>query len=99
MVISTTEAISKVQEEIWKTTILRYFDLKEPILLQFDAGIGAALLQKRKPVAFASKTLSVPETRYSNIEREMLAIIFGWVRFHHYVWGYKVTIQTDHKLL
>ena len=37
----------KVKEEIWKTTILRYFDLKEPIVLQTDAstaGIDAALL-------------------------------------------------------
>ena len=62
-------------------------------------GIGAAILQKGISVAFVSKTLSVPETRYSNIEREKLAIIFGLERFHCYVWGHKITIQTDHKLL
>ena len=90
-------AFEKVQEEIWKTTILRYFDPKEPVVFQVDvstAGIGAALLQKEMPVAFASKTLSDPKTRYSNIEREMLAIIFGSERFHHYIWIHKVTIQT-----
>ena len=73
MVISTTKAFEKVTEEIRKTTILRNFDPKEPIVLQVDAstaGIGAVLLQKKMPVAFASKTLSGPE-------REMLAIIFG----------------------
>ena len=60
-------AFEKVKEEIWKTTILRYFDPKEPITLQVDtstAGIGATLLQKEMPVVFASKTLSGPETWY-----------------------------------
>ena len=40
-------AFEKVKEEIRKSTILRYFDPKEPIVLQVDAstaGIGAALL-------------------------------------------------------
>ena len=81
---------------------MRYFDPKEPIVIQVDAstaGIGAALLQNEMPIAFASKTLTGPETRYSNIEREMLAIVFGMERFHHYAWGHKVTIQTDHKPL
>ena len=102
MVIFTTKGIWKVKEEIRRTTILRYFDPKEPIVLLVDAstaGIGAALLQKKMQVAFASKTLSGLETRYSNIEREMLAIIFGSERFHHYIWGHKVIIQTDRKPL
>ena len=95
-------AFEKVKEEIQKTTIHRYFEPKEPIVLQVDAStadIDAALLQKEMLVTFASKTLLGPETRYSNIEREMLAIIFGLERFHHDVWDHKVTIKTDHKLL
>lgn len=35
-----------------------------------------------------------PETRYSNIEREMLAVVFGLEMFHHYIWGH-----SDHKPL
>ena len=49
------------------------------------------------PVALASKTLSGPETRYSNIERKMLEVVFRLEKFHHYIWGQAVTIQTDHK--
>ena len=73
-----------------------------PIDIQVDAssaGLGAALIQNGMPVALASKTLSGPETRYSNIERKMLAVGFGLEKFHHYIWGQGVTIQTDHKPL
>ena len=35
----------------------------------------------------------------SNIEHEMLAVVSGFKKFHHYIWGQAVTIQTDHKPL
>ena len=41
-------AFEKVKKEIWRTMIFRYFDLKEPIMIQVDAstaGVNAALLQ------------------------------------------------------
>lgn len=41
-------------------------------------------LQNDMPVAFTRKTLSGPETLYSNIEQEMLAVIFGLERLPHY---------------
>lgn len=95
-------AFNNIKEEIGKAIVLKYFDPKAPISIQVDAssaGLGAALIQNGMPVALASKTLSGPETRYSNIEREMLAVVFGLEKFHHYVWGQAVTIQTDHKPL
>ena len=57
--------------------------------IQVDAsqvGLGAALLQNGKPVAFASKALTKTECRYVNIEREMLAAVFGVERFHTYIY-------------
>ena len=43
--------------------------------------------------------LSDAETRYANIEREMLAVVFGCERFHTYVFGKSVTIESDHRPL
>ena len=40
---------------------------------------------KDKPVAYESKSLTQAETRYVNIEQEMLAVVFGCMRFHHYI--------------
>ena len=70
--------------------------------IQVDAsqvGLGAALLQNGKPIAFASKALTETECRYANIEREMLAAVFGAERFHTYIYGWSFTIESDHKPL
>ena len=48
--------------------------------IQVDAsqvGCGAVLLQNHKPMASASKALTKAKSHYTNIEREMLAVIFG----------------------
>ena len=58
----------------------------------FDAGGQAC-------IAFASKPLSDCDTRYANIEREMLAVVFGCERFHTYVYGTRFTVESDHKPL
>ena len=50
-----------------------------------------------KPVAYASKSLTDAEKRYSNIERELLAVVFGCIRFHHYLDGRKFICHSDHK--
>ena len=64
-----------------------------------QVGLGAALLQDNKPIAFASKTLTNAECRYANIEREMLAVVFGVERFHTYIYGWSFTMEADHKPL
>ena len=77
--------------------------------------LGAALLQTRdnmhfhrdevpdnsilRPIAFASKSLTGAEKRYSNIEREALAILYGLEKFHPYCFVREVSIITDHKPL
>ena len=70
--------------------------------IQVDAsqvGLGATLLQNGKPVAFASKALTKTKCQYANIEREMLAAVFGVERFHTYVYGWSFMIKSDHKPL
>ena len=57
------------------------------------------LVQEGKTVAYASRTLSPVEHRYSQIEREGLAIMFGCLRFEMYLLGRQFTIVTDHKPL
>ena len=42
---------------------------------------------------------SIKVTRYAQIEKETLAIVFGCVKFHQYIFGKIITVQTDHKTL
>ena len=95
-------AFEQVNEAVVSDTTLRYFDPSLPVTIQVDAsqvGLGAALLQNGKPVAFASKALTETECWYANIEREMLATVFRAERFHTYIYGWSFTIKSDHKLL
>lgn len=81
---------------------LAYYDARKTLHLEVDAsqkGLGVALVQDGKPVAFGSKTLTSCQSRYSNIEREMLAIVYGVQRYHTYLYGKFFVVITDHKPL
>lgn len=67
-------------------------------------GLGAILNQKQsdgnfKPVAYASRTLSPVERRYSQTEREALSVYWVIKRFNMYLYGMCFTVYTDHKPL
>ena len=72
-----------------KTTLL-YYERTQPLTIQTDAseyGLGAALLQNNRPIAFASKTLTDVETKYANIKCKSLSVVFGLEKFHTYIYG------------
>ena len=95
-------AIRDTKQAIANATHLPYYDQNKELVLQVDTskqGLGAALIQEKGPIAFASKSLTETESRYSNIEHEMLGIVWGLEKFHHYVFGRSIKVQTDHKPL
>jgi hypothetical protein len=61
--------------------------------------LGAVLLQDGYPVAYASRSLTETESRYAQIEKELLAVQFSLDRFHQYVYGKEVIVESDHKPL
>ena len=83
--------------------VLKYYRPDLDLYIETDAsgkGIGMALLQSENnensslyPIAYGSKTLTSAETRYANIERELLE------KFHYFTFGWPVVILTDHKPL
>ena len=82
--------------------VLKYFDINAAVTLSVDAsseGLGTCLLQGNQPVAYASRTLDSAEIYYAQIEKEMLAIVYGTNKFHQYIYGKTVIVKTDHKLL
>ena len=64
-----------------------------------DTGLGATLLQNGQPVAYASRYLTDTERNYTQIEKELLTIVFGAGKFNRYTYGRKVFVESDHKLL
>ena len=82
--------------------VLAYFDKTKKDTIQCDAskkGLGALLLQDSKPVMYMSGALTETEQRYSNIERELLAIVFALERLNHYTFSRTITVKSDHQPL
>ena len=72
------KAFATIKNLITEPPVLQYYYFTYPLVLQRDArdyGLGAALLQKNKPVAFASRTLTDTERNYAQIEKELLATV------------------------
>ena len=93
------EAIKRV---IMTLSVLAYFDKTKKHTIQCDAskkGLGAVLLQESKPVMYMSRALTKTKQRYSNIEWELLAIVFALERLNHYTFGRTITVQSDHQPL
>lgn len=100
------DSFNRCKELLTSAPLLQYPDFDKTFVLTTDASnvaIGAVLSQgpigSDKPVAYASRTLSDTEARYSTIERECLAIIWATKHFRPYLYGRKFIIYTDHKPL
>ncbi|KAJ0169313.1 hypothetical protein K1T71_015197 [Dendrolimus kikuchii] len=98
-----SDAVDKLKRKLATAPVLALYCERTPIVLSVDASsvaLGAVLLQAGRPVEFASLTLTEAQTRYAQIEKEMLAIVFAVERFRQYIYGRSdVTIHSDHKPL
>jgi len=87
--------------------VLAYYDptkYTELIVAAFPVALGAILAQKEsedeeggKIVAYASIPLLYLKQRYSQTEREAIAVAWVTETFHLYIYGKSVEIITDHK--
>ena len=86
----------KIKNYLLADLSLAHFDPKK--------GIGAVILHKfkdrtTKPIAHASRTLLPAERNYSQIEKEILDIIYAIKKFCRFKHGRKLTLQMDHRPL
>ena len=96
------QAFDEIKALISSAPLLKYFNPDLPVEIQTDAsssGLGACLMQGGQPVQYASRALTETEKRYSQIEKEMLSVVFGLTRFYTYTYGRKVIVHNDHKPL
>lgn len=99
---SCQDAFDRIKQKIISAPVLQYFDPTKHTVIQTDAsskGLGSCLMQNGLPIAFASRALTDAETRYAQIEKELLAIVFACEKFAYYVYGRQVEVQSDHKPL
>ena len=100
-------SLQKLKDSLTSDATMSYFYPSRETELIVDAspvGLGAILCQKDENgvkyiIAYASRSLSDVERRYSQTEKEALAIVWSCEHFHLYIYGHPFTLVTDHKAL
>lgn len=101
------KAFTDLKNSLTDVDTLAYFNPAMKTRVIADAspvGLGAVLLQEHekgvwKTVCYASKSLSDVERRYSQTEKEALALVWSVERFQVYLLGREFELVTDHKPL
>ena len=101
-------AYETLKQALIDSPVMSHFDTSKETSVLVDAspvGLSAILIQKdpnqnaSNITAYASRALSPVEQRYSQTEKEALAIVWGIEHFHMYLFGAPFTLITDHKPL
>lgn len=95
-------AFTEIKNCISQAPVLQNFNSDLPVTIQCDAsrdGLGCCLMQNGKPVSYASRSLSSAERNFSQIEKELLSVVWATKKFHYFIYGRKCTVLNDHKPL
>lgn len=96
------DAFEELKSRLTKYPVIKVFDPKAETVLTTDASevsISAILSQNGHPFLYLSRRLTPAESRYSNIEREALSIVWATNRARLFLLGKKFLLQSDHRPL
>jgi hypothetical protein len=96
------QAFDLLKNSLAREVVLAYPNFSVPFEIYTDASkyqIGSVVTQKDKPLAFYSRKLTDPQTRYTVTELELLAIVETLCEYKCILLGHLITIYTDHKNL
>jgi len=100
------EAFQKLKNAMTEAQTLAFFDIDAETQVIADAGpvgLGAVLVQtqngEHRVICYASRSLSDVEQRYSQTEKEALALVWACERFYVYLSGIHFKLVTDHRPL
>lgn len=100
--LETNLAFEELKRAVTSALVLAYPDFSIPFEVECDAsgkGVGAVLMQQRKPIAYFSKAFSGANLSKSTYEKELMAVALAIQHWRHYLLGRKFTIFNDHKSL
>jgi hypothetical protein len=95
-------AFDSLRSALSSTKVMAYFDQNKSTEVLVDAspvGVGAILTQEGRVICYGSRALTDVEQRYSQTDREMLAVVYGVEHFHLYLFASEFKVITDHKPL
>ena len=90
------KALEETKDDLVGDQVMSYFDARKQTEIIADAspvGLSGLLTQEGKVLSYASCALNDVESRYSQTEREMLAVVWAAEHFHLYVYGAQFSIS------
>lgn len=96
--------LSDLKEALTQIQSLGYYDVNDKTQVIADAspvGLGAVLVQTDKKgtriIAYGNRTQTDCERKYSQTEKEALALVWSVEHFNIFLFGKEFDLITDHK--
>uniref|UniRef100_A0A914R2Q9 RNA-directed DNA polymerase n=1 Tax=Panagrolaimus davidi TaxID=227884 RepID=A0A914R2Q9_9BILA len=101
------QTAKEIRRKLSDECLLTHFDPRLPLIVAADAsqnGMGGVISHaypdgQEKPIQFFSRALNVTQRKYSQTDKEALALVTAIKLFHRYLEGRRFTLLTDHKAL
>ena len=102
-----SKAFYAIKQAALDAPLLEVIDFSKEVFIRCDSsqfGQGAVLFQfdsegREHVIAYASRKYSMSERNWATFQQEASAIVWALEKFHEFIGGHEVTIQTDHKNL
>jgi len=96
------KAFREILHKVTSSPTLKCYKFLDPVTIIVDAsetGIGGVLEQHKHPVICVSRRLTQSEKKYSQTQKEALAIVWVVKRLHKFIFNKKFTLISDHRAL
>ena len=94
----TQGAFNRLQQAMMSLPVLTLLDFSVPFEIETDAsgyGLGAVLVQNKRPIAYYNHTLAIRGRVKPVYERELMAVVMTVQRWRPYLLGKKFLVKND----